>query len=133
MWILLLFLGNARSQKLVVDDFSMSFNDLTPSIQNVKDLNDVPCALIKIWLVDEITRVEGIYVGNLIDRGLYYFGYGVEKDYKEAARLFEISAKGRYNRAQYNIAVYYEDCIGVGKKQQIADYWYEQAKKNGYE
>lgn len=79
MWILLLFLGNARSQKLVVDDFSMSFNDLTPSIQNVKDLNDVPCALIKIWLVDEITRVEGIYVGKLVDRVCITLGMGWKK------------------------------------------------------
>ena len=69
MGMLLLLWGTARAQKLVIDDFSQSLNDLTASIQNVKDLNEVPCALIKIWLVDDITRVEGNYVGNLIDRG----------------------------------------------------------------
>ena len=72
IWIICLvclFLGNVRAQKLTVDDFSLSLNDLTASIQNVKDLNEVPCALIKIWLVDDITRVEGNYVGNLINKG----------------------------------------------------------------
>ena len=47
--------------------------------------------------------------------------------------LYEESAKGGYEKAQYNIGVCYKEGIGVQKNKIKAKKWLQLALKNGYE
>jgi len=43
--------------------------DHIPSSDRRNDLNGVPCALIKVYVVDDIDRIEGNKIGNIVKRG----------------------------------------------------------------
>ena len=69
--ILLLFvlLGGAFAQELTVKSFEMVPMDLSASTNPRLDLNNQPCALVKVQLVDDISRVEGNVIGQVVNRG----------------------------------------------------------------
>ena len=47
------------AQELNVKSFTLASNDLSASVNEVKDLNGEACALVKVLLADEIAKVEG--------------------------------------------------------------------------
>lgn len=51
---------------------SKSFTQTTdhiPGSDRRNDLNGVPCALIKVYVVDDIDRIEGNKIGDIVKRG----------------------------------------------------------------
>lgn len=64
-----------NAQKAVtVKSFAMT-TDHIPSGDRRNDLNGAPCALIKIQVVDEIDRIEGNNIGEVINRGVEKWVY----------------------------------------------------------
>ena len=63
---------------------------------------------------------------------LYARGIGVQKDLKQAAQLFEKSAKAGYAKAQTDLAGAYLMGRGVIRNPTTAGYWFEKAAKAGY-
>lgn len=57
--------------------------------------------------------------------------YGMQKSYREAARWYRRAAKQRYAKAQYNLALLYEDGKGVSQDYRTASNWYQQAVQGG--
>ena len=55
---LLLSFG-ASAQKLSVESFSLAASDISAQTQPRKDLNDAPCALVKVQFVGDILNVKG--------------------------------------------------------------------------
>ena len=55
---LLLSFG-ASAQKLSVESFSLAASDISAQTQPRKDLNDAPCALVKVQFVGNILNVKG--------------------------------------------------------------------------
>lgn len=58
----------------VVKSFTQT-TDHIPSNDRRNDLNGDPCALVKIQVVDEIERVEGNRIGNIINKGVEKWVY----------------------------------------------------------
>lgn len=58
----------------VVKSFTQT-TDHIPSNDRRNDLNGDPCALLKIQVVDEIERVEGNRIGNIINKGVEKWVY----------------------------------------------------------
>jgi len=61
--------GIASAQKLIVESVKTVGSDISASQYERKDLNGLPCALIKLQSVDDISRVEGNVVGDIVSRG----------------------------------------------------------------
>jgi hypothetical protein len=61
------------------------------------------------------------------------FGYyaGVDRDLKEAARLFKEAAKQGYPDAQVALGELYDKGEGVAKDEAVALMWFKEAAKNG--
>lgn len=57
------------AQELKVKSFSLASNDLSASVNDVKDLNGEACALVKINIPTEILAVEGNVIGNVQKKG----------------------------------------------------------------
>lgn len=57
------------AQKLTIDGGLKETNEETDSQYPRKDANNKPCALLKVEVVDAITKVEGGVVGNVVDNG----------------------------------------------------------------
>ena len=71
---ILLCLG-IYSQELQVKSFSLSATDISAQTQPRKDLNDEPCALIKVQLVGDILDVEGNVIKPLVKKGNETWAY----------------------------------------------------------
>jgi TPR repeat protein len=54
---------------------------------------------------------------------MYFNGRGVPQDYKEAIRLYRLSAEQGYAEAQYNLGVMYADGQGVAEDYAEAIKW----------
>ena len=63
----------------------------------------------------------------------YYFGWGVEQDYKQAVEWYKKSAEQGYAAAQFDLGNCYECGRGVDKDYRKAVEWYERAAKQGNE
>jgi TPR repeat protein len=61
----------------------------------------------------------------------YYFGRGVEKDYKEAVRWYTKAAEQGHNLAQYNLGISYENGFGIGQDYQQSVWWYRMSALQG--
>lgn len=59
-----LVLVSAVAQNLSVKSLELDVRDLTASHQQVADLNGVPCALLKVQMLDRMAKAEG----NIIRR-----------------------------------------------------------------
>ena len=71
VFLLLLILSafDVFGQELTVKKMEMVPMDLSASTQPRNDRNDNPCALVKVLMVDDISRVEGNVIGDVEDRG----------------------------------------------------------------
>ena len=58
IFCLLVCLGSS-AQELKVKSFSLVATDISAQTQPRKDLNDEPCALVKVQFVGEILNVKG--------------------------------------------------------------------------
>ena len=58
---------------------------------------------------------------------IYYKGNGVERDYSEAKKWFQMAAKSEFE-ASYALYMMYRDGIGVEKDLEESARWYEKAK-----
>lgn len=64
---LLLSFG-ASAQKLSVESFSLAATDISAQTQPRKDLNDEPCALVKVQFVGDILNVKGNVILPLLKK-----------------------------------------------------------------
>ena len=71
---IILCLGTS-AQELKVKSFSLSATDISAQTQPRKDLNDEPCALIKVQLVGDILDVEGNVIKPLVKKGNETWAY----------------------------------------------------------
>ena len=67
--LLLLCLQTLSAQEMLVTDFKMSQGDITASTSPRLDTNGDACALLVVHCSDEITGVEGNYVGDVVNKG----------------------------------------------------------------
>ena len=71
---ILLCLG-IYSQELQVKSFSLAATDISAQTQQRKDLNDAPCALVKVQFVGDILDVEGNVIKPLVKKGNETWAY----------------------------------------------------------
>ena len=71
---ILLCLG-IYSQELKVKSFTLSAADISAQTQPRKDLNDEPCALVKVQFVGDILDVEGNVIKPLVKKGNETWAY----------------------------------------------------------
>ena len=57
------------AQELTVKSFALSSTDIISSKDQKKDYNGRVCALIKVQVIDQITRVEGNVIGEVLNHG----------------------------------------------------------------
>ena len=63
------------AQKLSVESFSLAATDISAQTQQRKDLNDEPCALVKVQFVGDILDVEGNVIKPLVKNGNETWAY----------------------------------------------------------
>ncbi|WOZ80504.1 formylglycine-generating enzyme family protein [Segatella hominis] len=63
------------AQKLSVESFSLSATDISAQTQQRKDLNNEPCALVKVQFVGDILDVEGNVIKPLVKKGNETWAY----------------------------------------------------------
>ena len=87
------------------------------------------------YTVEELYRLA--QNGNteaLVKLGICYKeGNGVAVDFSAAAQCFFSAANAGNAAGQYQLAKCYEDGIGIEKKRDAAQYWYQEAAKQFYE
>ncbi len=64
---------------------------------------------------------------------MYEEGQGVPQDYKEAIRLYRLSADQGFAKAQSNLGVKYYEGQGVPQDYVSAHMWFNLSGSNGYE
>ena len=74
IFCLLISLGSF-AQKLSVESFSLAATDISAQTQQRKDLNDEPCALVKVQFVGDILDVEGNVIKPLVKNGNETWAY----------------------------------------------------------
>jgi len=57
------------AQELTVQSFTLSPTEIIPANDLRNDLNGMACALVKVQVIDNIDRVEGNFIGDIIKRG----------------------------------------------------------------
>lgn len=60
---------SAIAQSAVIVKSFAQTTDHIPGSDRRNDLNGVPCALIKVYVVDDIERIEGNKIGDIVKRG----------------------------------------------------------------
>ena len=68
LFILFLPFLEVNSHKVQVGSLHLQPTDLSASVNKVLDLNGNPCALLKIWVVDDLERIEGNVIGKIISK-----------------------------------------------------------------
>lgn len=66
---------SASAQKAATVKSFTQTTDHIPGNDRRNDLNGVPCALVKVQVVDEIKRIEGNKIGNIINHGVEKWVY----------------------------------------------------------
>ena len=74
IFCLLISLGTF-AQKLSVESFTLAATDISAQTQPRKDLNDAPCALVKVQFVGDILDVEGNVIKPLVKKGNETWAY----------------------------------------------------------
>ena len=63
------------AQKISVESFTLVATDISAQTQQRKDLNDEPCALVKVQFVGDILDVEGNVIKPLVKKGNETWAY----------------------------------------------------------
>ena len=69
LMLLWLCLQTLSAQEMLVTDFKLSAGNITASTNPRLDSNGDACALLLVHCGDEITKVEGKYVGDIVNEG----------------------------------------------------------------
>lgn len=56
-------------QSAIIKSFSMT-TDHIPGDYRRNDMNNTPCALLKVQVIDDIEGVDGNKIGDIVDRGV---------------------------------------------------------------
>ena len=72
--VLCLIAFTATAQEATVKSFTQT-TDHIPSNDRRNDLNGSPCALVKVQVVDNIERIEGNVIGDVVNRGVEKWVY----------------------------------------------------------
>ena len=64
---------------------------------------------------------------------MFFQGYGVQRDYKEALKWFKLAAAKGSVCSQFYIGIMYQDALGVTKDTNEAKKWYKLAAEQGFE
>ena len=72
--VLCLVAVTASAQKATVKSFTQT-TDHIPGNDRRNDLNGIPCALVKVQVVDNIERIEGNVIGDVVNRGVEKWVY----------------------------------------------------------
>lgn len=67
-------LGISAQKTATVKNFTQTTDHISANDRR-NDLNGNPCALVKVQVVDEVTRVEGNKIGNIVDKGVEKWVY----------------------------------------------------------
>ena len=67
-YLLVACLSATAQSAATVKSFAQT-TDHIPGKDRRNDLNGVPCALIKVYVVDDIERIEGNKIGDIVKRG----------------------------------------------------------------
>ena len=73
--LIVLFSVNVIAQELKVKSFTLAATDISAQTQPRKDLNDEPCALVKVQFVGDILDVEGNVIKPLVKKGNETWAY----------------------------------------------------------
>lgn len=65
----------SEAQELKVQSFELSPMEIIANNDQRKDLNGDACALIKVQVMDDIDRVEGNVIGNVVSKGIEKWVY----------------------------------------------------------
>ena len=68
LFLLAVFLSAGAQSAATVKSFTQT-TDHIPGSDRRNDLNGVPCALIKVYVVDDIERIEGNKIGDVVKKG----------------------------------------------------------------
>ena len=63
---------------------------------------------------------------------MYRRGYGVPRDYKQAAHWYRLAAEQGYPTAQHNLAVHYREGVGIERDDELATVWFKKAATAGF-
>lgn len=90
-----------KSQELTVKSLTADSSDLSARLKDYerKDLNHNVCALLKIQMMDELERVEGNYIGDIVKRGVESWVYLT--DGSKEVKL--------YPKAHFPLSIKFED------------------------
>ncbi|MEG1645800.1 MAG: tetratricopeptide repeat protein [Clostridia bacterium] len=88
------------------------------------------CYLKCVKIIMEAPVVKDFVEQNMLGN-IFYFGNGVEKDYKSALYWFTMSAKQDYSKAQYRLGNLYYYGRGVNMDYDRAVEYYKQSAENG--
>lgn len=96
--------GDVRHNEYTVQSFGAKLTDLTAKRMDVRDNNDDVCALLKVQVLDDITRCDGSVKGNIV-------ADGVEK-------LISVTVKARQLTLHFKnhlpLTVTFADFVGIG-------------------
>ena len=73
--LLFVFVLNATSQKTATVKSFIQTADHISGADRRNDLNGTPCALVKVQVVDDISRVEGNRIGEVVNKGVEKWVY----------------------------------------------------------
>ena len=99
---------DSSAQELKVKSFSLAATDISAQTQQRKDLNDEPCALVKVQFVGDILDVEGNVIKPLVKKNYETWVY-----LTHGSRQMQVTAK---------------NCLPLMIK--FADYGVESVEKN---
>ena len=85
VWFTLL---SGFAQKLAIESFSLAAMDISAQTQQRRDLNDVPCALVKVQFVGDILDVEGNVIQPLAKKNYETWVY-----LTHGSRQMQVTAK----------------------------------------
>ena len=75
---------------------------------------------------------QGFATAQFLLGGMYYYGYGVVQDYREAVKWWTLAAQQGYAKAQYNLGLMYHDGEGVETNVREAVKWWTLAAQQGH-
>ena len=86
-----LFALSASAQRLTVESFQLRSNDLSARKNQRVDLNGKPCALLKVMVLDNVTKCSSGNIGDIITEGPVKLIYVTQ-----ATRSIELSFQYHY-------------------------------------
>lgn len=105
---------NVSAQELGINSFTQANGDLSARTNPRNDANDEPCALVKVYVLDDIVSVEGEAVGEPVTKGMEKWVYLCN-----GVKHFKINLKYHYpievSFSDFNMTKAESNCVYVLK------------------